>query len=74
MTYFQTHNALQLVAKYLFFIAINFEDFQKKKELQWLSTDNLILIEQQRWPPPCYLTELEAYRKTHSEHSSCNII
>lgn len=70
----QTHNALQLVSKYLYYIAINFEDFRKKKELHYLSTDNLMLIEQQRWPPPCYLTELQAYRKTHGKDSSCCIM
>lgn len=70
----QTHNAFQLVSKYLYYIAINFDDFRKKKELQCLSTDNLTMIEQQRWPPPCYLTELQAYRKTRSRESSCTVM
>ncbi|XP_028408756.1 rho-related BTB domain-containing protein 1-like [Dendronephthya gigantea] len=67
----QTHNAHQLASKYLYYIAINFEEFKKKKELDCLSTDNLVLIEQQRWPPPCYLTELNAYRRTRDRESSC---
>jgi hypothetical protein len=63
----QQHNANQLAAFCLHFIASNYQPMSKRPEFSTLADDNLEYIETNQWPPKSYLEELAVYEKAIKE-------
>jgi len=59
----QIHNAPQLEKFCLHFISSNYQPMKKRQEWSKLKGDNSKYVEENQWPPKCYLEELEAYEK-----------
>ena len=57
----QLHNAEQLSNWCLHFISSNYTVFLQRKEFSLLKGANLEHVEEHRWPPLAYLTEVEEY-------------
>jgi len=63
LTCAQTHNAEQLAAFCLHFVASNYQPMIKRAEFKTLSGKNLDYVEEHQWPPKAYLKELAEYEK-----------
>ena len=62
----QYHNAPQLAAWCLHFMATNYNDLCKEsgKEMKLLDDETLKYLEENRWPPVWYLKEQDYYERS----------
>ncbi len=64
----QRHNAHQLAAFCLHFIAKSYGPFSKRPEFSLLVNENLEYVEKHQWPPVSYWIALEDYEKKHNKN------
>ena len=57
----QDHNSKQLPNWCLHFIAKNYAFFKSRQEFSRLTGDDLVFVEEHKWPPISYLQELSEY-------------
>jgi hypothetical protein len=65
----QRHNAHQLAAFCLHFIAKSYGPFSKRPEFSLLVNENLEYVEKHQWPPVSYWIALEEYDKNHNKNT-----
>jgi len=70
----QDHNAAQLAAFCLHFIAANYGPMSKRKEFKVLEGENLRSVEEQQWPPKKYLEEVAEYEAQMKGDEKCSIM
>ena len=71
----QTHNARQLEAWCLHFIATNYAAFQRRREWAQLTGEHRAHMEEHRWPPQAYLEALKRHKKECAKlDSQCSVM
>ena len=74
--YAQLHNANQLSGFLLNVVASNFETFEKMKEIQKLTGENLSYVNEHRWPPLSLADAMEEWKEEYGVENNrrCSVM